>query len=81
MMHEQLDTEMTRKICEIVLHEREMSLSEREWKFRLRGYGYGLRDSDDGRIITSLLKGTDLCTLPDPVAEDSEAEAERKYAA
>ena len=70
MMHEQLDTEMTRKICEIVLHEREMSLSEREWKFRLRGYGYGLRDTHDGRVVTSLPKGTDICTLAEPQIEE-----------
>lgn len=72
MKYEQLDADMTAKICEIVLHEREMSLSEREWKFRLRGYGYGLRDSDEGRIVTSLLKGEDLCTLIEPQPEEPE---------
>ncbi|MDQ2090987.1 hypothetical protein [Marimonas arenosa] len=77
MKHEQLDTEMTRKICEIVLHEREMSLSDREWKFRLRGYGYGIRDTDEGRIVTSLMKGKDLCTLAEPEPE----EREPRYAA
>ena len=69
MKPEQLDTEMTAKICEIVLHERAMSLSEREWKFRLRGYGYAIKDTDHGRVVTSLRKGEDLCTLPDPAAQ------------
>lgn len=70
MIHEQPDTAMTAKICDIVLRERDMSLSEREWKFRLRGHGYAIKDTDEGQVITSLLKGRDICTLPDrPQAE------------
>ena len=71
MKHEELDLEMTAQICDIVLREKSMSLSEREWKFRLRGYGYGIKDTDHGRIVTSLLKGDDICTLPEPRSEDS----------
>ncbi|MEZ5713889.1 MAG: hypothetical protein R3D85_01205 [Paracoccaceae bacterium] len=77
MKPEQLDIEMTAKICEIVLHERAMSLSDREWKFRLRGYGYGIRDTDAGRVVTSLTKGQDLCALPEP----QPVEPEPRYAA
>lgn len=66
MKHMTIDAEMTTEICEIVLREREMSLSDREWKFRLRGYGYGIRDTDDGQIVTSLLKGDEICALPEP---------------
>ncbi|PIE14108.1 MAG: hypothetical protein CSA70_02855 [Rhodobacterales bacterium] len=69
MKHEAPDFEMTRKVCEIVMREREMALSDREWKFRLRGYGYGIRDTDHGCMITSLLKGTELCALPEDQAE------------
>ena len=65
MKHMAIDPEMTAKVCDIVLREREMSLSEREWKFRLRGYGYAIRDTDEGQIITSLLKGDDICSLPE----------------
>jgi len=51
------------KIQELVMRERHLALSEREWQHRLRGYGYGLRDSDEGRIVTSLLRGNDLFVL------------------
>ena len=70
MKLDQLDTEMTTKICEIVLHERAMSLSDREWKFRLRGYGYGIRETDHGRIVTSLRNDAELCALPEPQPDD-----------
>ncbi|WP_137701319.1 hypothetical protein [Marimonas lutisalis] len=72
MKHEQFDPEMTAKVCDIVLREREMSLSEREWKFRLRGYGYAIKDTDAGRVITSLLKGDDICALPEAQPEEKE---------
>ncbi|WP_111732373.1 hypothetical protein [Roseovarius amoyensis] len=51
------------KIQALVMRERNLAVSEREWQHRLRGYGYGLRDSDEGRIVTSLLRGDDLCVL------------------
>jgi len=51
------------KIQELVMRERTLAVSEREWQHRLRGYGYGLRDSDEGRIVTSLLRGSDLFVL------------------
>ncbi len=54
------------KILNLVMREREMALSEREWKHRLRGYGYGLRDSSEGRVVTSLLRGRDVLTLGAP---------------
>ena len=51
------------ELHEMVLRERKMSISEREWKHRLRGYGFGIRDSDEGRFITSLVRGADLFKL------------------
>ena len=65
MKHDAIDPEMTAKVCEIVLRERELALSDREWKFRLRGYGYAIREGENGPVITSLLKGGDICALPD----------------
>ena len=73
MKHEAIDLEMTAKVCDIVLRERQQSLSDREWKFRLRGYGYAIRDTEAGRMITSLLKGIDICSLP----ENRSLEAQR----
>lgn len=64
MKHHEIDHELTAKVCDIVLREKTMSLSEREWKFRLRGYGYAIKDTDDGQVITSLLKGDAICAMP-----------------
>ena len=53
----------TKDIRTLVMRERTMSVSEREWKFRLRGYGYGIRDTEEGRVVTSLIGNRDLCSL------------------
>ena len=52
------------KVMDIVLRERRMAVSEREWKHRLRGYGYGIRDTDEGRVVTSLVRDALICSLP-----------------
>ena len=51
------------KIRDLVMRERKLAVSEREWQHRLRGYGYGIRDSAEGRFVTSLVRGDDICTL------------------
>jgi len=51
------------KVRNLVMRERAMAVSEREWKHRLRGYGYSIRDTSEGRVITSLLRGGDICAL------------------
>ncbi|WP_297770654.1 hypothetical protein [uncultured Roseovarius sp.] len=56
-------TEPNRDIRDLVLRERHLAVSEREWKHRLRGYGYGIRDTAEGRFVTSLLKDAPLCRL------------------
>jgi hypothetical protein len=53
---------------EMVMRERELAVSDREWKHRLRGYGYGIRDTDEGRVVTSLMHDRKLCSLPNAVA-------------
>ena len=60
MFHTHLDATEIEKVQEFVLAERAKCLSDREWQFRLRGYGYGVRPSDQGRIVTALAKNTDL---------------------
>ncbi|MCW1955941.1 hypothetical protein [uncultured Lentibacter sp.] len=50
-------------IRDVVMHERKMAVSDREWKHRLRGYGYFIRDTEKGAYVTSLLGGKDLCVL------------------
>ncbi|WP_306155054.1 hypothetical protein [Roseovarius sp. MMSF_3281] len=50
-------------VRDFVLRERQMCVSEREWKHRLRGYGYAIRESREGQVVTSLVKGSDICTI------------------
>ena len=51
------------EIRDFVMKERSHAVSEREWKFRLRGYGFAIRDTQEGRVVTSLLGGRDICRL------------------
>lgn len=57
-------SEGAREILELVMRERRMAVSDREWQHRLRGYGYGIRDTAEGRFVTSLVRDAELCTLP-----------------
>jgi len=50
-------------IRDVVMRERKMAVSDREWKHRLRGYGYAIRDTEAGAFVTSLVRGEDLCAL------------------
>ena len=52
------------KVLDIVMRERGMAVSEREWKHRLKGYGYAIRDTEEGRFVTSLIKNRAICSLP-----------------
>jgi len=58
-----MDTNSITDIQEFVIRERQMCLSDREWKHRLRGYGFGIRDTDEGRVVISILRGRELFTL------------------
>ena len=40
--------------------ERASCVSDREWKFRLRGYGYDVQDTPRGRMLTHVVKGTEI---------------------
>jgi len=46
-----------------VMNERATSLSDREWKFRLRGYGYDIRNTERGTVVTTLPHGVEICAL------------------
>lgn len=61
---ENITQETKSKIRDLVLRERKMAVSDREWKHRLRGYGYAIMDTDEGRFVTSLLQGAAICSLP-----------------
>ncbi|AKS46147.1 hypothetical protein SAMN05444287_1254 [Octadecabacter temperatus] len=46
-----------------VMDERKNCVSDREWKFRLRGYGYDVRDTNHGTVLATLPHGVEVCTL------------------
>lgn len=46
-----------------VMGERKHCLSDREWKFRLRGYGYDIRETPKGTVLTTLPHGQEVCAL------------------
>lgn len=46
-----------------VMDQRKSCLSDREWKFRLRGYGYDLSKTDNGTVLRTLPHGVEICTL------------------
>ncbi|WP_370639426.1 hypothetical protein [Cognatishimia sp. F0-27] len=57
---------MTDDMAEIeafLLSERQKVLSEAEWRFRMRGYGYNLRRTEDGVEVARLPQNTPLGTL------------------
>lgn len=51
------------ELRDMVLSERRKCVSDREWKHRLRGYGYAIRDTEEGRFVTSIRRGGALCWL------------------
>ena len=54
----------TSKIVDMVLRERQVALSAREWKHRLAGYGYAIKDTDHGQIVESLPHHVEIAVLP-----------------
>lgn len=45
------------------LNERRSCLSDREWRFRLRGYGYDVCQTARGRVLTMVTSGRELGAL------------------
>lgn len=52
-------------MLDFIRSEREKSVSVREWKHRLRGYGYAIRSTDHGDVILKLGSTVKLCDIPD----------------
>ncbi|MBV2358222.1 hypothetical protein KUH32_00405 [Thalassococcus sp. CAU 1522] len=60
------DDKLTDDLTEVrafLLAEREKVLSETEWRFRMRGYGYNLRRTDAGIEVSRLPRNELLGTL------------------
>ncbi|WP_299147470.1 hypothetical protein [uncultured Tateyamaria sp.] len=52
------------RIVDLVTREREIALSRREWKHRLAGYGFSIRETDAGDMVETLPHRTEVCVLP-----------------
>ena len=55
-------------VLELIRSERQKALSPREWKFRLRGYGYGVKTVAGTPVLTRLTTGDEIGTLPPELA-------------
>ncbi len=51
-------------VLDILTREKNNSLSTREWKFRLAGYGYAIKDVSGAQVVTKLPQGTEIGVLP-----------------
>ena len=51
-------------ILDLLKRERAKALSPREWKFRLAGYGYAIKDVHGAQVVTKLPQGVELGVLP-----------------
>jgi len=51
------------KALAFALKERQNCLSDREWRHRLRGYGYDVRLTPEGPVLTLLATGVALGRL------------------
>ncbi|MEP5731411.1 MAG: hypothetical protein ABJL67_18805 [Sulfitobacter sp.] len=58
------DPFITAQVIDLVLRERESSLSQREWKHRLAGYGYGIKETDFGQVVETLPHHIEVGVLP-----------------
>jgi len=52
------------KVMELVQRERETSLSPREWKHRLAGYGYAIKETEHGEVVETLPHRVEVGVLP-----------------
>lgn len=51
-------------LLKLLVEERQKALSPREWKFRLAGHGYGIKEDGERRVVTRLTNGSELGVLP-----------------
>ena len=56
------------EVLDLLERERTKALSIREWKFRLAGYGYAIKDVMGRQILTTLPHGNILGELPSHTA-------------
>lgn len=64
MAHTQAQTGIAPSVMELLARERAQALSAREWRFRLAGYGYAIKEVGKARVLTKLPQGIELGLLP-----------------
>ncbi|QBF34036.1 hypothetical protein [Thalassococcus sp. S3] len=55
-------------VMDLVKAEKKKALSMREWKHRLAGYGYAIKDTDQGMVLETLPHRVAICTLPEQLS-------------
>lgn len=58
------ETMVDAAVLELLQQERSKALSLREWRFRLAGHGYGIKDVHGVQVVTKLPQGHELGVLP-----------------
>ena len=56
------------QVLDLLQRERGKALSPREWKFRLAGYGYAIKEVMGRQIVMSLPHGVELGVFPTQTA-------------
>jgi len=52
------------QVLDLITRERSKALSRREWKHRLAGYGYCIKETDIGDVVATLPHQVEICVLP-----------------
>lgn len=61
---EQKATPIDPSVLDLIRSERQKALSPREWRFRLRGFGYAVKTVEGAQILTRLTTGDEVGMLP-----------------
>ena len=51
-------------VLSFLAEERRKAVSTREWRFRMMGYGYSVRDEGGRQVVTKMPQGKILGVLP-----------------
>jgi len=57
------DPFLATKVINLIEREKAMALSARELQHRLAGYGYAIRDTDEGQVVETLPNHIEICRL------------------
>jgi len=63
-VHRICRTPVEATVLDLLKRERAMAVSPREWKFRLAGYGYAIKDVAGTQVVTKLPQNTELGVVP-----------------